>query len=193
MAYQVFESSVFNKLLAAEGRILWVPSDVAAEVGVSAESDAPPSEVLGVQLGVPIHDGEGVADVFYASLQGRVYTFDPNSFGRWRPRRQAERTEESLFAEELALGDRAPVSQSPLQLDSISHLVSQGEAYVANGADWVYQHPLHALGVVVLVRGAVLISAVGRAAQQTIVIAAKYHLRRKLGVPVDWLPPEDHD
>lgn len=190
MAYQVFDTSVFNKTLAAEGRMLFVPKDVADEIG---STQTVPSGVLGVRLGVRIPEPEGLVDVFYASLQGRVYTFDADSFRRWRSRWQGEKSQESLFAQELVFGERTPVSNSPLRLETMEALANRGEAYVANGADWAFSHPLHTLGVVILVDGAVLIAALSRAARETVVIAAKYHMRRALGVPVDWLPPEDHD
>lgn len=109
------------------------------------------------------------------------------------PRWQGQQSEESLFAQELVFGQRTPVSQSPLRLESLASLMEEGDAWVANGAEWAIHHPLDALGLVVLWQGAILVVAVGRAARGTIVIAAKYHLRRALGVPVDWLPPEDQD
>jgi hypothetical protein len=128
---------------------------------------------------------EGLVDVFYRIGTGPYLRFDSDSFGRWRPRWQREPSEESLFAQELVFGERVPVSESPLQLDSLAHLLARGEGYVADGAEWGYAHPLHALGVVVFVQGLILVASLGRAVRQSIVIAAKYHPRRALGVPVD--------
>src|SRR5207253_1076994 len=99
----------------------------------------------------------GLVDVLYASLQGRVYTFDPESFDRWRPRWQRDHSERSAFAQELVFGERTPVATSPLRLETMESLAATGEAYVANGADWAFHHPLHALGVVIFWRGACLI------------------------------------
>src|SRR4051812_32514020 len=112
--------------------MLFVPEGVAAELG---QDGLPEGTVLGVRLGVRVPDPEGLVDVLYASLQGREYTFDPQSFARWRPRWQREQTEESLFAQELVFGDRVPVQRSPLRLDSMASLAEKGEAYVANGAE----------------------------------------------------------
>ncbi len=167
--------------------MLFVPSGVAAELDEDAITDG---FVLGVRLGVPVPDAEGLVDVLYASLQGRVYTFDPESFERWRPRWQREQTEESLFAQELAFGERVPVHESPLRLDSMAALAEKGEAYVANGADWALHNPLQALGIVILSQGALLIVGLSRMARRTIITAAEYHLRRALGIPDDW-PPWD--
>jgi hypothetical protein len=188
MAHQVFETSVFNRKLVAEGRMLFVPRDVSAELGPSEVSG---ETVLGVRLGVPIPDAEGLVDVLYASLQGRVSTFDAESFGRWRPRWQQDRSEESLFAKELVFGERVPVQTSPLRLDSMASLASKGEAYVTNGAEWAYHHPLQALGVVLLTQGSLLFVGLSRMARRTIIDAAEYRLRRPLGLPDDWLPPGD--
>ncbi|MFL5963333.1 MAG: hypothetical protein ACJ757_10645 [Gaiellaceae bacterium] len=191
MAYQVFETTVFNRVLGADARMLFVPKDVAAEIDFDPSRALSEPSILGVRLGVQIPDPEGIVDVFYASLQGRVYTFDADSFDRWRPRWQAEQSEASAFAQEIVFGERTPVSESPLRAESMASLLERGEAYVTNGADWSYGHPLHALGVIVLVNGAILVTSLARATRQTIVIAAKYHLRQALGVPLDWIPPED--
>jgi hypothetical protein len=188
LAYQVFETTIFNRVLGAEAQMLFVPEEVMREV----EPAVPAADSLvGVRLGVRVPDPESLVDVLYASAQGRPTTFDPGSFGRWRPRWQGELSEESAFSQELVFGDRVPVSESPLRTESMEHLIARGEAWVANGADWAWVHPLHALGVVILVDGAVLVVALRRAVRETVVIAAKYHLRRVLGVPSDWLPPED--
>lgn len=189
MAYQVFETTVFDRELGTEARMLFVPRDVAAEV--EPVSRLPSETVLGVRLGVRIPDPDGLVDVLYAALQGRVYTFDPESFGRWRQRWQADPSERSRFAQDLVFGERTPVSESPLRTESMAYLMERGEAYVAGGAEWVFDHPFDALGVVILAEGSILVASLGRAARQTVVIAAKYHLRRALGVPPDWIPPED--
>jgi uncharacterized iron-regulated protein len=57
----------------------------------------------------------------------------------------------------------------------------------------IFAQLLHAVGIVILVQASLLIRAFGRGARETIVIAAKYHMRRGLGVPADWLPPEDQN
>jgi hypothetical protein len=194
VAYQVFETTIFNRKLAAEGRMLFIPQSVAAEVGIgSPGQNQAPSDVLGIRLGVPIPEPEGLVDVLFAALQGRTYSFDPESFDRWRPRWVGQQTEESLFAQELVFGERTPVATSPLRLESMASLASRGEAYVANGAEWAFAHPLQALGIVVFTQGSLLVVGLGRAVRETIVIAAKYHLRHWMGVPEDWLPPEDRD
>jgi hypothetical protein len=41
------------------------------------------------------------------------------------------------------------------------------------------------------VQAAALFLAIGRALRDTMVVATKYHLRRALRVPGDWVPPED--
>jgi len=187
MPDQVFETSVFNRKLPADARMLFVPHDVVATL---ERSEINEEVVLGVRLGVAVPEAEGLVDVLFASLQGRVYTFDPESFGRWRPRWQGEHTEESLFAEEPVFGDRVPVQRSPLQLDSMASLAAKGEAYVANGAEWAFHHPVQALGIVILSEGTLLIVGLSRMARRTIIAAAEYRLRRALGIPPDWFPPD---
>jgi hypothetical protein len=35
------------------------------------------------------------------------------------------------------------------------------------------------------------VAAVARGAREPLVIAVKYRLRERLGIPLDWVPPED--
>ena len=64
------------------------------------------TENLGLIPGVRIPDVEGMKDVFFASLNGRYVPFDPGSFGRWRPQRQAaaQLLRQSLPAESRGSG-----------------------------------------------------------------------------------------
>jgi hypothetical protein len=198
VAYQVFETTVFNRVLQAEAQMLFVPREVVAELPADAvildhgaDTIAPYRQVLGVEVGVRIPDADGLVDVLFASAAGRTYSFDEGSFRRWRRQWSGQPTEQSAFAQEMVFGECTPVSESPLRAETMAALLERGEAYVANGATWMYAHPFQGLGVVVLVDGAILVASLRRAVRETVVIAAKYHLRRMLGVPADWLPPED--
>lgn len=191
MAYQVFETTIFNSKIGMAAQMLFVPTDVVTRLGDLGPNTPDPIAVLGIRLGVEIPDADGLVDVLYASAQGRTYTFDANSFGTWRSRWQADSSETSAFAQEVVFGDRTPVSESPLRTETMASLVGRGQAYVADGAEMALHHPFAALGVVVFAGGSILVVSLGRAVRETLVIAAKYHLRRALGVPPDWMPPED--
>jgi hypothetical protein len=62
---------------------------------------------------------------------------------------------------------------------------------VASGAGWVATQAMQAVFALAAIQMAGLVLAIGRAVRDTVVVATKYHLRRALGVPRDWLPPED--
>lgn len=191
VTYQVFETTVFNSKLGMTAEMLFVPSDVANRLGSLGPNAPDPTTVLGIRLGIQIPDPDGLVDVLYASAQGRTYTFDASSFQTWRLRWQADSSETSAFAQEVVFGERTPISESPLRTESMASLLTRGQAYVADGGEMAFHHPLASLGVVVLTGGAILVVSLGRAVRETLVIAAKWHLRRALGVPPDWMPPED--
>ena len=55
----------------------------------------------------------------------------------------------------------------------------------------VFHSPLQGLGLLVFSEVGLTVTAVSRAARETLVVAVKYRLRERLGIPIDWAPPED--
>lgn len=84
-----------------------------------------------------------------------------------------------------------PVSSSPIKGTSLASLVAQGTAWTISGADMVFHDPLQGLGLLVLSEVGLTVASVIRAHRETLAIAIKYRMRRRYGVPQDWLPPED--
>jgi hypothetical protein len=150
------------------------------------------SRVTGLPLQVPVRSSDEIQDLFFASLSGRTYAFDEDSFDRWRPQRLSQSDSlNAVFARQLATEDLVPVSSSPIRGASPVALLAQGSAWAVSGADMLFHDPLQGLGLLVASEVGLTIIAVSRASRQTLAIAAKYHLRKILGVPPDWMPPED--
>jgi hypothetical protein len=196
MAFQVFETTIFNRNLGTAGEMLFVPADVLDEVlgrpwSTDAELAPKELELLGIDVGLRVPDEDGLADVLYAALQGRIYSFGADSFETWRARRRDDHSERASFAHELAFGERVPVTSSPLHTDSLARLFTRGSAWTAGGLSGMANDPLHALGLVVATEAGIVVVSIMGAVRASAVIAVKYHLRHIFGVPPDWLPPED--
>ncbi len=170
--------------------ILFVPAESLRLVNVRTLVDV--TEVFGLRPGVPVSTPDEVQDLLFASLAGRVYPFDEGSFDRWRPQRTAFRGSlDAVFADQLATKDLVPVSSSPIRGASLTTLVAQGAAWTISGADMVFHSQLQGLGLLVLSEVGLTVAAVARAGRETLVVAIKYRLRQRLGIPLDWVPPED--
>ncbi len=186
----MLETTVVQRETRRTAEILFVPAESLRLVDVRTPVDV--ADVLGLQPGVPVQTSEEIQDLLFASLAGRVYPFDEGSFDRWRPQRLASRgSPDTLFAEQLATDDLVPVSSSPIRGASLTSLVTQGTAWTASGADMLFHSPLQGLGLLVLSELGLTIAAASRGARETFVIAVKYRLRERLGIPPDWMPPED--
>lgn len=184
------ESTVIQRETGRTAEILFVPAASLRLADIRTPNDL--AEGVGLQPGVSVTTPEEVQDVLFASLAGRVYPFDERSFDRWRPQRLASRrSAEAVFAEQLAVEDLVPVSSSPIRGASLTSLVTQGAAWTVSGADMLFHSPLQGLGLLVLSELGLTIAAVSRGARETFVIAVKYRLRERLGIPPDWMPPED--
>jgi hypothetical protein len=184
------ESTVIQRGTGQTAEVLFVPAATLELAEIASPDEA--GRVLGLPLGVPIRTSDEVEDLLFASLAGRVYPFGEGSFERWRPQRlERPGAPEAVFAKQLATEDLVPVSSSPIHGASITTLIAQGSAWAVSGADMLFHDPWQGLGLLAASEIGLTIVAVSRGARQTLVIAAKYHLRRKLGVPPDWMPPED--
>jgi energy-converting hydrogenase Eha subunit C len=84
-----------------------------------------------------------------------------------------------------------PVSSSPIRGVSLTTVVTQGAAWTISGADMLFHNPLQGLGLLALSEIGMTVAAVTRAARETLAVAVKYRLRERLGIPPDWVPPED--
>lgn len=184
------ETSVIQRETGRTAGILFVPTDSLVLAGVRTPIDV--AEVLGVQPGVPVTNAEELQDLLFASLAGRVVPFDTGSFDRWRPQRiRSSRSAEAVFAEQLATDDLVPVSSSPIRGVSLTTIVTQGTAWTVSGADMLFNDPLQGLGLLALSEIGLTVAAVSRGVRETLVVAVKYRLRERLGIPPDWMPPED--
>jgi hypothetical protein len=184
------ETSVIQRETGRTAGILFVPADSLVLAGVRTPIDV--AEVLGVSPGVPVTNAEELQDILFASLAGRVVPFDHGSFDRWRPQRIASSgSAEAVFAQQLATDDLVPVSSSPIRGVSLTTVVTQGAAWTVSGADMLFNDPLQGLGLLALSEIGLTVAAVSRAARETLVVAVKYRLRERWGIPPDWKPPED--
>jgi hypothetical protein len=195
MAQQLtLETTVIQRETQRAAEILFVPTESLHLAGIRSEAEV--TGVLGVQLGVPIRTPDDLQDLLFASLAGRVYPFDSGSFERWRPQRTSptgRRSADAVFAKQLATDDLVPVSSSPIRGTSLSTLITQGAAWTVSGADMLFHNPLQGLGLLALSELGLTAAQVIRAGRETLVIAVKYRLRQRLGVPIDWMPPEDRN
>jgi hypothetical protein len=184
------ETTVIQRETRRTAEILFVPADTLRLADLQAPFDV--AEIVGLQPGVPVTTEDEIQDVLFASLAGRVYPFDEGSFDRWRPQRLASSgSADAVFAEQLATQKLVPVSSSPIRGASLTKLVAQGTAWTVSGADMLFHSPLQGLGLLVLSEVGLTVAAVSRGARETLVIAVKYRLRERLGIPPDWMPPED--
>jgi len=146
---------------------------------------------LGLQPTVPIPDAEGLKDVFFASMSGRVVPFDEGSFARWRLQREARReSPEANFADQLVTREVVPVAGS-IHGTSLTTLFSQGGAWTVSVVEGITHDPLRGLAVLVVAEAGITVAQLAGAARSTAVIWLKYRMRQRLGIPLDWVPPED--
>jgi hypothetical protein len=184
------ETTVVQRETRRAAEIMFVPVEVLELVGIRTPGDI--TEALGVRLGVPVRTVDEIQDLLFASLSGRVVPFDSGSFDRWRLQRMASGgSPDAVFAEQLATADVVPVASSPIRGTSLSSLVAQGAAWTISGADMVFHDPLQGLGLLVLSEVGLTVASVIRAHRETLAIAIKYRMRRRYGVPEDWMPPEE--
>jgi hypothetical protein len=148
------------------------------------------SEVLGLELGVPVPSPDLLPTVFFAAMAGRTASFDEGSFERWQSQMEPGEPH-AEFARQLVFHDLLPVESSPLEKVSPASLAARGPAYVvAASALWADQ-PVAALGIVVAGEFGAVVVGVIRGFGVSAATAAKYHTRRLFKVPPDWIPPED--
>jgi len=186
------ESTVIQRETGQTADVLFVPAATLERAKLGSAEEA--AQVLGLPLGVPVRTSDEVQDLLFASLAGRVYPFDEGSFDRWRPQRlDRPDSASAVFARQLATEDLVPVSSSPIHGVSVATLIAQGSAWAVSGADMLFHDPWQGLGLLAASEIGMTIVAVSRGVRQTLVIVAKYHLRQRLGVPPDWMPPEDRD
>lgn len=191
MAVQyTLESTVVQQETGRAADVLFVPAEGLHIAGVPAGDD--PFVALGLVRGVPITSVEDLEDVFFASLSGRVVPFDAGSFGRWRPRREGRSdSAPAVFAHQLATSDIVPVSSSPIRGTSLAKLLAHGSACTVSAAEAITYDPLRGLAVLVVSEVGIAAAQIIQAVGATAVVAIKWHMRRRLGIPPDWLPPED--
>jgi hypothetical protein len=186
----MLESTVVQRETRRTADIMFVPVESLRLAGVETPVEA--LEVLGLRPSVPVQTPDELQDLLFASLAGRVYPFEEGSFDRWRPQRMAvQGSADAVFAQQLATNDLVPVSSSPIHGVSLTTLVAQGSAWAISGADMVFHDPLQGLGLLVVAEVGLTVAAVSRAARETLVVAVKYRLRERMGIPTDWVPPED--
>lgn len=191
MAVQyMLEATVLQRETGRAADLLFLPRDGLEAYGFGAADDPVPD--LGLARGVPIPDPEGVEDVFFASMSGRYVPFDDGSFGRWRPQRLARASSlEAAFAHQLATAELVPVSSSPISGTSLVRLMTQGTAWTASAAEAITHDPLRGLAVLVVSEIGITVAQLAGAARSTAVIAVKWRMRERFGIPPDWVPPED--
>lgn len=158
------------------------------------ESLAGPSgdltEVLGLDLGVQVPTPDDLPAVLFASMSGRTASFDSGSFARWN--RQMEPGDpRSDFARRMAFDPVLPIENSPIVKDSLAGLATRGPAWVIAGSQVWAERPVAALGIVVAGEFGAVVVGVVRGFGASAATAARYHTRRLLKVPEDWVPPED--
>jgi hypothetical protein len=174
------ETTVVQRETRRTADILFVPAESLRMVDIRTPVDL--TETLALRPGVPVSTTDEIQDLLFASLAGRVYSFDEYSLERWRPQRLARRGfADAVFAEQLATNDLVPISSSPIRGASLTTLVAQGSAWTISGADMVFHSPLQGLGLLVLSEVGLTVAAVSRAGRETLIVAVKYRLRQRLG------------
>lgn len=188
MLQYTLESTVVQQETGRAAGIVFVPTKALMfSFGPDALSPSLLTENLGLLPGVQIPDVEGLKDVFFASLSGRYVPFDPGSFDRWRPQRQAAaNSAEAIFADQLVTSDVVPVTGS-IRGTSLAKLAAQGSAVTVSGAETITHDPLRGLAVLVIAEVGISVAQLLGAATSTACIALKFHLRKRLGIPPDWV------
>ena len=186
----MLESTVVQRETDRAASLLFLPSDALGLLGLDPTPDAISS--LGVVRGVQIPTPAGIEDVFFASMSGRYVPFDEGSFERWRPQRQGRSTSyDAAFARQLATSELVAVTSSPIRGVSLVNLMSQGTAWTVSVAEAVVHDPLRGLAVLVVSEIGITVAQIVGAVRSTAVIAVKWRMRQRLGIPPDWVPPED--
>jgi hypothetical protein len=192
----IFETVVFDRELGAEGSIVSIPHASLRTIDLSPEdliAEPLAYEILGVRLGVPVPTPDDIAEVFFASLAGRVVPFDDFSFERWRDQRLSYPDPRmATFATSFATSEFAAVEESPLNGASLVDLVGRGTAWTVAGGQALTDHPFRGLGVLIIGEFGLALASVTRAFHEELYLASRYrfrdHLRRLFNVPSDWEP-----
>src|SRR6266508_2638420 len=186
-----YETTVFEPQTGAEAGLLTVPAAVLRQV-VSPDIGAPEAlvdQVLGLRVGVPVPSPDDLSDVFFASLAGRVASFDDFSFERWRSQRlEVADDPRARFAVELTQTEFVAVEESPLNGATLAQLAARGTAWTVGGVQVSIGHPWTGLGVVILGEFGLVFASVARGFRDEVYLATRYHLRRFFRVPPDWRP-----
>ena len=186
----MLESTVVQRETGRAAELLFLPREGLELYGFGPAED--PVHDLGLARGVQIPDPEGIEDVFFASMSGRFVPFDDGSFERWRPQRQARAASpEAVFAHQLATTELVPATSSPISGTSLVKLMTQGTAWTASAAEAITHDPLRGLAVLILSEIGITVAQLAGAARSTAVIAVKWRMRERYGIPPDWVPPED--
>lgn len=191
MALQyMLESTVVQRETDRAASMLFLPAAALELLGLDPTPDAIPG--LGVVRGVQIPSPDGIEDVFFASMSGRYVPFDEDSFERWAPqRRSGSKPYDAAFAHQLATGEMVPVLSSPIRGSSLVRLMTHGTAWTVSVAEGIAHDPLRGLAVLVVSEIGITVAQIVGAARSTAVIAVKWRMRQRLGIPPDWVPPED--
>lgn len=191
MAVQyMLEATVVQRETERAAALLFLPIDGLALLGLDAGVDA--IRGLGVLPGVQIPTPEGIEDVFFASMSGRYVPFDEGSFDRWRPQRlDRSSSYEAGFAHQLATSELVPVASSPIRGTSLVNLMTHGTAWTVSTVEGLAHDPLRGLAVLIVSEIGITVAQIVGAARSTAVIAVKWRMRQRLGIPADWVPPED--
>jgi hypothetical protein len=185
--FQTFDTTIFNPELGVAADAFVMPK-AALEAIPGGVVDI--SEALGVELGVPVLSPDQWAAVFFAAMVGRVAAFDDQSFDRWQQQMRPD-DPRVVFARALVFDDLIPLENSPLTKDSLASLSVRGSAWVVAGSQVWTDHPVRALGVVLVGEFGAVVVGIARAFGDSAAIAVKYHTRRLFHIPTDWVPPED--
>jgi hypothetical protein len=184
---QTFETTIFEPSIRVAAEAFVLPKSAFDAIPGSPRDI---TDVLGLELGVPVPSPDQLPTVFFAAIAGRTATFDPGSFERWE--RQMEPGDPRAdFARRLSFEDLMPVETSPLTKVSLASLAVRGPAWVVAGSQMWADRPFQALGIVVAGEFGAVVVGIARGFGESAAIAVKYHTRRLFKVPTDWLPPED--
>jgi hypothetical protein len=69
--------------------------------------------------------------------------------------------------------------------------MTHGTAWTASVAEGIVHDPPRGLAVLVISEASITVAQVAGAVRSTAVVAVKWRMRQRLGIPPDWVPPED--
>ncbi len=95
-----------------------------------------------------------------------------------------------MFAEQLAMTEVVPVPGS-IRGTTLARLVTQGSAWTVSVGEGITHDPLRGLAVLVASEVGITIAQLAGAFRSTGVVWVKWKMRQRLGIPPNWLPPED--